>query len=176
MLDIISRKDAKRIGQNLYFTGKPCRHGHVSERYVQSGTCRMCINGDPWGLSARSAKQPLPNLEVLRARQMFIDNAAAEIKVTIYRQDIEAVKAFLYACAMMRCPVIQLDDLWVGAKPMVGIIYRVRCHDDDVAAVRQYTNDLFRLHSKPVIPPAPILTDPDSPPQPLPLGLEDIRK
>jgi hypothetical protein len=39
---IISRKEAKARGLVRYFTGKPCRHGHVAERYLNSGSCVDC--------------------------------------------------------------------------------------------------------------------------------------
>ncbi len=38
---IISRKDAQASGLKRYFTGKPCRSGHVSERYLWGG-CVEC--------------------------------------------------------------------------------------------------------------------------------------
>jgi len=41
-LTIISRKEAIEIGKSKYFTGKPCKHGHLSERYTLHKTCIMC--------------------------------------------------------------------------------------------------------------------------------------
>lgn len=41
MPEIISRKDAIARGLKRYFTGKPCKHGHLSERYVP-GDCIAC--------------------------------------------------------------------------------------------------------------------------------------
>ncbi|ESD44066.1 hypothetical protein HMPREF1604_01238 [Escherichia coli 908519] len=34
--------EAAKAGLNRYFTGKRCRHGHLSERYVLNGTCVEC--------------------------------------------------------------------------------------------------------------------------------------
>ena len=39
---IISRKEAIAQGLRRYFTGKPCPHGHVCERFVASHNCVMC--------------------------------------------------------------------------------------------------------------------------------------
>lgn len=39
---LISRRDAKRLGLKRYFTGKPCKHGHVGERQVSSEACIEC--------------------------------------------------------------------------------------------------------------------------------------
>jgi hypothetical protein len=34
MPEIISRAEAKARGLTRYFTGKPCKYGHIAERYV----------------------------------------------------------------------------------------------------------------------------------------------
>jgi hypothetical protein len=41
-MQIISRAEAKAKGLNRYFTGKPCKHGHVAERKVFNATCVEC--------------------------------------------------------------------------------------------------------------------------------------
>lgn len=41
-MDIISRQDAKLQGLTRYFTGKPCKHGHVAERDVNNSGCAEC--------------------------------------------------------------------------------------------------------------------------------------
>lgn len=42
MPEIISRAEAKAKGLKRYFTGKPCKHGHVSERYIGGKFCIQC--------------------------------------------------------------------------------------------------------------------------------------
>ncbi|AZU97897.1 hypothetical protein [Vibrio phage LP.1] len=42
-LHIIPRKEAKRLGLTRYFTGKPCKHGHVDERKVVNHACCECV-------------------------------------------------------------------------------------------------------------------------------------
>ena len=41
-MQIISRAEAKAKGLKRYFTGKPCKHGHVAERVVVNATCVEC--------------------------------------------------------------------------------------------------------------------------------------
>ena len=41
---IISRKEAKAQGLTRYFTGEPCKHGHVAERMTSSGACHTCLS------------------------------------------------------------------------------------------------------------------------------------
>ena len=37
------RAKAKSLGERFYFTGKPCKHGHISKRYTDKGTCCECM-------------------------------------------------------------------------------------------------------------------------------------
>ena len=39
---IITRKQAKELGLKRYFTGKPCKRGHVCERRVRDSKCVEC--------------------------------------------------------------------------------------------------------------------------------------
>ena len=34
---------AKALGVPFFYTGKPCRHGHLSHKYASSGNCVQCI-------------------------------------------------------------------------------------------------------------------------------------
>ena len=43
-MDKITLKDAKAAGLKRYFTGNPCKNGHVSERSVSSRACLKCTN------------------------------------------------------------------------------------------------------------------------------------
>jgi hypothetical protein len=41
-MKIISRAEAKALGLTHYYTGKPCRNGHIEKRQTQNGTCKEC--------------------------------------------------------------------------------------------------------------------------------------
>lgn len=41
-MKILDRKGAKATGAARYFTGKPCKRGHVAERYFPGGKCVVC--------------------------------------------------------------------------------------------------------------------------------------
>lgn len=43
MRDSELRGEASRLQVVLYFTGKPCRHGHVAERLTWNGNCVECM-------------------------------------------------------------------------------------------------------------------------------------
>jgi hypothetical protein len=42
IMEIISRAEAKRLGITHYFTGNPCKNGHVTRRYVSGKSCIKC--------------------------------------------------------------------------------------------------------------------------------------
>lgn len=41
-IKIITRKEAKILGLRRYFTGLPCKHGHVAQREISNGCCVEC--------------------------------------------------------------------------------------------------------------------------------------
>lgn len=49
-MEIVSIKEAKEAGRNWYFTGQPCRRGHVCQRLVSNRACVECRkeNGRQW--------------------------------------------------------------------------------------------------------------------------------
>lgn len=49
-LKIISRKEAKALGLTQYFTGKPCKYGHISPLLVNEYSCIKCriIRSERW--------------------------------------------------------------------------------------------------------------------------------
>ena len=42
-MEIITRAQAKALGLDNYYTGKPCKHGHVAQRQVRKSMCKQCM-------------------------------------------------------------------------------------------------------------------------------------
>lgn len=40
---IPERAEAIKNNQTLYFTGKPCKNGHIAPRFTNNGTCKECF-------------------------------------------------------------------------------------------------------------------------------------
>lgn len=65
----ISRYNAALTGLNRYFNGKPCKKGHVCERYVANGNCvdchreRMAIEREGIAIARRQFKDRQENQE-----------------------------------------------------------------------------------------------------------------
>jgi hypothetical protein len=49
-----TRSEAMALGLKLYFTGKPCKHGHLAERRCPSGSCVECDSGHQKSAVGRS--------------------------------------------------------------------------------------------------------------------------
>jgi hypothetical protein len=39
----MERVEAKALGAIKYYTGRPCKHGHVTDRFTASGSCSECL-------------------------------------------------------------------------------------------------------------------------------------
>jgi hypothetical protein len=64
--NIISPDEAKALGLKHYFTGEPCRRGHIAERYVSSDRCLECFR--EYQQEYRPAHRAA-NLEKVRERE-----------------------------------------------------------------------------------------------------------
>lgn len=42
----MKRAEAKSLGHRRYFTGKPCKRGHVADRNTSTGNCTACLAED----------------------------------------------------------------------------------------------------------------------------------
>ena len=67
-----SRAEAKERGLTRYFTGKPCKRGHVAERTTRNGHCGLCqrVHANDWGRINRAA-------ELVRKREWARNNPLA---------------------------------------------------------------------------------------------------
>jgi len=66
-MDVITRKEAKERWLPRYFTGKPCPHGHVAERWASTSRCVEC-----------DRKYDEANREKIRERKRKYDEANPE--------------------------------------------------------------------------------------------------
>lgn len=51
-------KEARELGNKTYFTGKPCKRGHISERLVSSRGCVVCAKEIHYPKSRDSYRNP----------------------------------------------------------------------------------------------------------------------
>lgn len=75
------RKEAVTLGLSKYWTGKPCKKGHMSPRYTASGACIACIEG-----YRNKYKRPVS-----------MTGDGVDLTVRVHRDDAPALGAFVEA-------------------------------------------------------------------------------
>jgi len=139
-MEIITRQEARQRGLKTYFTGVACKNGHVSSRYVQSGTCSACI---------KASNSPVddPNVEARREAKAQL----VQVKVRLFDVDLEVFKAAAYAIALARFPVLQVGDVFPGLLPLDKesgtALYKFNCHEGDISQLREIAESLRRARS-----------------------------
>ena len=61
-MDTITKKEAVNNKLKHYFTGQPCKHGHISKRYTNNGKCCKCV-------SLMSSKYYIQNIDKMRPQK-----------------------------------------------------------------------------------------------------------
>jgi 5-methylcytosine-specific restriction endonuclease McrA len=93
-MEIISREDAKLLGRIRYFTGKPCKHGHITERTLSGGCveCRRSIVKKYYIMEYANKRVSF----VKKARKWYINNPLKykEIQKRSYYKNIDAKRAY----------------------------------------------------------------------------------
>ena len=64
-----TRSEAIQRGLNTFFTGEPCKNGHVSTRNVTDNRCRTCLSGS----IQRNAKHEKNDIEVKRRLDKLLE-------------------------------------------------------------------------------------------------------
>ena len=186
-MEIISRDQALASGQRYFFTGKPCRRGHVSKRYTLNGGCDECIHprfavqpetpriidirqSDPARMELERAKIDLQRkrLEIRESQQQFQRqnrtviqerrqarrdalSRMLSIAVSFPPDKTEQFYDVAYACAIIRCPSLERQDVILKSKPR-ETNQRVRAFSGDTPALQEYARSLFSSSTiKPII-------------------------
>jgi hypothetical protein len=68
-----TRSEAKAVGSKLYYTGKPCKHGHVAPREVK-GTCVECRRIEWAAANDRRKAQPKSEAAKQAGRRYYEKN------------------------------------------------------------------------------------------------------
>lgn len=114
-MEIVTRHQAIDQKLSRYYTGKPCKRGHLSERYTQMSACIECLhpkfeNSD---IRDRRTARELVESEKKTAREA-IHRARAKmvhIKIQLHQDDIDLFHAVLLAASIAHEPSIQLRHL-----------------------------------------------------------------
>ncbi len=174
-MEIVSRSSAAAQGLTKYYTGNPCKNGHLNYRYVQSGTCSDCIreasNGARASVQARTGAPLSPEQMAVR-RDALVE--LVDIRVRAYPEDAGTLRAVAAAYCCAQYPTLAPADVHIlvaPSDPAGGtFLYRVRVPSAHIDALRATANallaarssvDLNRFHAQQVeaaaaLAPAPV--------------------
>lgn len=80
-MQIMSGSEARRLGLKRYFTGKPCKNGHVAERTADKGMCIKCEK-------ARAAmRNKAPGTKEYRTAWYEANRDQVKAKAAAYRKE-----------------------------------------------------------------------------------------
>jgi len=82
----LTRKEALAIGYVHYYTGKPCKHGHDSERYTK---CRKCVacNRLKWQRRPKEERQEYwQNYYTEEVKNRKVENARKQQELNPYKR------------------------------------------------------------------------------------------
>ena len=119
---VINCKQAKEQSLVRYFTGKPCKHGHIDERLVSNGTCCECNRQKVSKWQKENPKKALenyrvwqsknPNLDIVRSRKWYANNKnRAANRQKAYYKSKPGLRATLSAKA--RADKLQRTPVWL---------------------------------------------------------------
>lgn len=85
------RQEAKAAGLKHYFTGKPCKHGHLRERFVSSMCCYQCLQTSE--RKAKMAARYQANREEIAAQYQANREELVARKARYAKDNPEKIKA-----------------------------------------------------------------------------------
>ncbi|HNC91841.1 MAG TPA: hypothetical protein PL000_23205 [Anaerolineales bacterium] len=94
----MERKEAAAAGLKKYNTGRPCKHGHIADRYVDSGACSACLKNMVAVKYAGGAE----------SRQVIADRTK-QIYLFVRSAGLPAIKMMVDSLVAARLPSIAPD-------------------------------------------------------------------
>lgn len=111
---IISRKCARQNGLKRYYTGKPCRYGHIAERYCASGRCSECdsiLQKSKEYREGRRAYEQLPHMREKRSAYNKTESRKASLSEMQRRGYRKNKPAYLMRLLVSRMPASVRDGM-----------------------------------------------------------------
>lgn len=170
-MQLSSRKIAQAAGLGQYFTGQPCKYGHVTHRYTQSGACAACVAAaaamtrvkenprrdemvadQAARLAAMQAEKAARVAAVLAERDARTAalNQLVEIRLRAFVADLPLVRDTVAAVGTSRYPMLSAAEFAAQGRPTDHgggtALYRFRVAPDDVELLRGVANALLGTH------------------------------
>lgn len=140
-MEIVTRKQAVDGRLNMYYTGQPCKNGHVAARYTQSGGCKGCI-----AEAVAGVRRAVGTTRNTPERQAQLD-ALVPIRLRAHPLDEATLLDTAAALTLSRRPLLVATDVVgvrKGIKPEGGtMLYVVNVDVADVQMLRDMQNAML---------------------------------
>lgn len=148
-MQIVTRQEAIAGRLSRYYTGKPCKNGHISERYTRISACIGCMRPSFDAVDIQARRDTRERLSAVLASMM-------KIHIRLHPDDVSLFEANALAAAMVRNPDIQLKHVLTRgkAKPWGSGMFRhtFMCFVDDEANLRAFQNTLEGMRGERWLP------------------------
>lgn len=118
---ILTRQEALAIGYVRYYTGKPCKHGHDSERYTKSRTCIEC-NRLKWQRRPKEKRQEYwQNYYTEEVKNRKVENARRQRELNPYKRKkfrSERKKRVRQATIRSKADQIRVQEMYLEAQKL----------------------------------------------------------
>lgn len=91
-----TRKEAKALGVMRYFTGAPCPHGHMAERYTSVGSCIECLRQRSRSSDVAASKRIFDDRHAQRSEHKRNAKSAKDKELFAISQAIRAAKSGVF--------------------------------------------------------------------------------
>ena len=127
-MNILTRQDAIKARQTTYYTGVPCKNGHLAKRYTRTSVCAECLH--PVFKSTDSENRK--SLRISRSKLITK-------KFRVPCNGLENFKQIILAFSKLREPDFEITDILSSQKSVLGR------SDYEIHAFKIFPEDEFSL-------------------------------
>lgn len=151
---IISRADATARHVTTYYTGKPCKAGHVERRYVSNGACIVCAKSAAatFNDSARGRNAPA-RWDALNLQPVHPDDRAALYALADFLNQQRGLPSVTRPTVEPVAPPVDPRTLWEVWYDRLRAIYgpdRARAMATDTAGPETHSPGWVDVATEPV--------------------------
>ena len=128
IMEILSLSEAKAINSPIYFTGKPCKRGHVACRSTKNGMCADCA------VYHRNTPKTKSAQKIYRKKYYSNNKDHVNSKSISRRASIQKTKPYILLiqgakkranakCIDFEIDVAWAESRWTGACELTGIVF-----------------------------------------------------
>lgn len=114
MPTIITRQQAITQRLSSYFTGKPCKRGHISRRYTVNSGCEMCIHPTFSSITSdvyQEKREQREQVQVDRQARAAARSRMVRAKFRVNDCDLDTFRLSVLGVSLLREPALREQDI-----------------------------------------------------------------